>query len=491
MATGYLWDGEAIVDSKEVYTYENGKLVKLEYMAYDYSLDDGSFYVAEETVYTYDENGNCVKAETYSIELDEETEEEVRSLYKTVEYYYNTTVLAEDVYTFEYPHFVFTYPAKPSSVNVLTKDMSFMTGYDFDGNYGNHSHVLTVYNYDPEILSAPYAPFNLTAEATGETTVALTWEAYADAETFVVYNGTEKVAEGIEGFEYTVEGLTAATEYCFTVKAVNAAGESVASNEACATTEEAAGPTVPAAPVVTAEVLETTILLTWEAVEGATSYSLYSKGQLVKANFPDTAVEVAVPAAGTYCFTVTASNEVGESEHSEEVCATVTVPEGFEVPAAPVVTAKLEGNKAVLSWETVEGALFYTVYYEGKEVGDTQNLSASMELSEFGEYCFTVTATNIAGESEHSNEVCVIYGDGVEENEVAFNIYPNPVENVLFIETEMNVEEVSIYTVTGTLIYKEVDFNSNTIDVSEFNGGVYIMKIRTENGETVKRFVKK
>ena len=218
---------------------------------------------------------------------------------------------------------------------------------------------------------------------------------------------------------------------------------------------------------------------------------MYSKGELVKANFPDTAVEVAVPAAGTYCFTVTASNEVGESEHSEEVCATVTVPEGFEVPAAPVVTAKLEGNKAVLSWETVEGALFYTVYYEGKEVGDTQNLSASMELPEFGEYCFTVTATNIAGESEHSNEVCVIYGDGVEENEVAFNIYPNPVENVLFIETEMNVEEVSIYTVTGTLIYKEVDFNSNTIDVSEFNGGVYIMKIRTENGETVKRFVKK
>ena len=489
--TAYVYGEEVSYDSKEVYTYENGKLVKLEYMSYDWESEEGEWYVAEEVVYTYDENGNCVKAETYSIELDEETEEEVRSLYKTVESYYNTTVLAEDVYTFEYPHFALLEAVKPSSVNVLTKDMSFMTGYDFDGNYGNHTYILTVYNYDPEILSAPYAPFNLTAEATGETTVALTWEAYADAETFAVYNGTEKVAEGIEGFEYTVEGLKAATEYCFTVKAVNAAGESLASNEACATTEESAGPTVPAAPVVTAEVLETTILLTWEAVEGATSYSLYSKGELVKANFPDTAVEVAVPAAGTYCFTVTASNEVGESEHSEEVCATVTVPEDLEVPAAPVVTAKLEGNKAVLSWETVEGALFYTVYYEGKKLGDTQNLSASTELPEFGEYCFTVTATNIAGESEHSNEVCVIYGDGVEENEVAFNIYPNPVENVLFIETEMNVEEVSIYTVTGTLIYKEVDFNSNTIDVSEFNGGVYIMKIRTENGETVKRFVKK
>lgn len=410
MATGYLWDGEAIVDSKEVYTYENGKLVKLEYMAYDYSLDDGSFYVAEEVVYTYDENGNCVKAETYSIELDEETEEEVRSLYKTVESYYNTTVLAEDVYTFEYPHFVFTYPAKPSSVNVLTKDMSFMTGYDFDGNYGNHSHVLTVYNYDPEILSAPYAPFNLTAEATGESTVALTWEAYADAETFAVYNGTEKVAEGIEGFEYTVEGLTAATEYCFTVKAVNAAGESVASNEACATTEEAAEPqpTVPAAPAnLVAEAVSTSsIELTWDAVATATSYNVYQGDN-----------KVATVEEATY---------------------------------------------------TVEGLEYNT------------------------EYCFTVTAVNEAGESEESAKVCEkTLGEGIEELSVSVNIYPNPVENVLFIETEAFVEAISIYTVTGTLIYKEVDFNSNTIDVSEFNGGVYIMKIRTENGETVQRFVKK
>jgi len=490
--TAYVYGEEVSYDSKGVYTYENGKLVKLEYMYYDWESEEGEWYAVEEYAYTYDANGNCTLESAYQFNEDFETGEVTKSLYHTTEYYYNTEVLADDVYTFEYPHFALLDPAKPATVNALTKDMSYYSYFDEEvGEVVNHTYILTVYNYDPEILSAPYAPFNLTAEATGETTVALTWEAYADAETFVVYNGTEKVAEGIEGFEYTVEGLKAATEYCFTVKAVNAAGESLASNEACATTEESAGPTVPAAPVVTAEVLETTILLTWEAVEGATSYSLYSKGELVKANFPDTAIEVAVPAAGTYCFTVTASNEVGESEHSEEVCATVTVPEDLEVPAAPVVTAKLEGNKAVLSWETVEGALFYTVYYEGQKYGDTQNLSASAELPEFGEYCFTVTATNIAGESEHSNEVCVIYGDGVEENEVAFNIYPNPVENVLFIETEMNVEEVSIYTVTGTLIYKEVDFNSNTIDVSEFNGGVYIMKIRTENGETVKRFVKK
>ena len=71
------------------------------------------------------------------------------------------------------------------------------------------------------------------------------------------------------------------------------------------------------------------------------------------------------------------------------------------------------------------------------------------------------------------------------------NIYPNPAYDRVVVETEATIESVSIYTITGVMIYSEVDFNDNTIDVSEFNGGVYIMKVRTENGEVVKRFVKK
>ena len=41
------------------------------------------------------------------------------------------------------------------------------------------------------------------------------------------------------------------------------------------------------------------------------------------------------------------------------------------------------------------------------------------------------------------------------------------------------------------MVYSEVDFNNNTINVSDFASGVYVMKVRTENGEVVKRFIKK
>ena len=81
--------------------------------------------------------------------------------------------------------------------------------------------------------------------------------------------------------------------------------------------------------------------------------------------------------------------------------------------------------------------------------------------------------------------------DAIAENVVSFNVYPNPVSDNLVIETEATIEAVTIYTVTGVMVYSEVDFNDNTINVSDFANGVYIMKVRTENGEAVQRFIKK
>ena len=79
----------------------------------------------------------------------------------------------------------------------------------------------------------------------------------------------------------------------------------------------------------------------------------------------------------------------------------------------------------------------------------------------------------------------------VEDN---FNIYPNPVNDRLYIETEVEVEEVVVYTITGVVVGQQTTVNgqqTSSIDVSNLNSGIYFVKVVTENGEVVKRFVKK
>ena len=83
------------------------------------------------------------------------------------------------------------------------------------------------------------APKNLVATATGQTTISLTWNAVQNATSYNVYSNGNLVVSDLTATTYTVEGLTAGTEYCYNVTAVNEIGESEHSTEACATTEEA------------------------------------------------------------------------------------------------------------------------------------------------------------------------------------------------------------------------------------------------------------
>lgn len=80
-------------------------------------------------------------------------------------------------------------------------------------------------------------------------------------------------------------------------------------------------------------------------------------------------------------------------------------------------------------------------------------------------------------------------GESITENIVTFNIFPNPVENQLMINTKENIENVTIFTANGQMIY-EGNYNEG-IDVSEFKAGVYFVKIMTNNREVIERFVKK
>ena len=156
-----------------------------------------------------------------------------------------------------------------------------------------------------------------------------------------------------------------------------------------------------------------------------------------------------------------------------------------------------------ISWTNVKNASAYKVYRNGNEVANiTETYYLDTNLDDNTKYCYNVTALNGDLESEKSEEVCattlenkIIIPDGIiDEIETSFTIYPNPVENELFITTELCVEEISIYDIYGReTMRQQVNklTSQQVIDVTDLNSGVYFVKVVTDGSEVVKRFVKK
>ena len=79
------------------------------------------------------------------------------------------------------------------------------------------------------------------------------------------------------------------------------------------------------------------------------------------------------------------------------------------------------------------------------------------------------------------------------EDKLANNvsIYPNPVKDRLYIETESEIEDIVVFNIYGRRQQTTVNGQQTlSIDVSNLNSGVYFVKINTANGNIVKRFVK-
>ena len=370
---------------------------------------------------------------------------------------------------------------------------------------------------------------------TTETTVTLTWEVIDGATSYNIYtpSGFATNILGLTETTYTFEGLSAGTEYCFEVSAVYPTGESDVV-KVCATTQTEGDdntgdddgddnteePTELEIPNVVATTTETTVTLTWEAVDGATSYNIYTPSGFATniLGLTETTYTFEDLTAGTeYCFEVSAVYPTGESD-VVKVCATTQTegeddgdddepeyPEPTTVPDAPVINVYAENSGlVVIEWEAVETAIFYYVYYKGNLVGDGQVMGTEVEIlvNPETEYCFTVTAVNTVGESEHSNEACATTpaegedpinpDSNIEVAENDFVIYPNPVNDRLYIETETEVKEVVVYDIFGRRQeLSAVSHQPSAIDVSNLNSGIYFVKVVTSEGEIVKRFVKK
>ena len=166
-----------------------------------------------------------------------------------------------------------------------------------------------------------------------------------------------------------------------------------------------------------------------------------------------------------------------------------------------VTTTAIDKNAIKVEWNAVSSVVSYNVYRRYNSRSSDFELIANVKetsyidtgLEENTKYFYSVTSVNSNGiESEKSETIgaTTLNPENVEELSSSFNIYPNPVNDMLFIEAEIEIEEVVVYDTFGRQQTTVNGQQTSSIDVSSLNNGVYLIRIKTNDGVVTKRFVK-
>jgi photosystem II stability/assembly factor-like uncharacterized protein len=173
---------------------------------------------------------------------------------------------------------------------------------------------------------------------------------------------------------------------------------------------------------------------------------------------------------------------------------------GVLMPALPApgnLHAVVTGHNVNLTWSapmgddadfTLEG---YNVYRNGLRLNSsplTETLYDDIDVVS-GQYTYCVKAKYNIGES---GSVCdtVDVAVALPENKTEqLSVYPNPVRNILNIESPLPILECSIYVFSGARIVHLVN-PSAKIDLSGLKPGVYTLKITTQKGVSIFKTIK-
>lgn len=80
----------------------------------------------------------------------------------------------------------------------------------------------------------------------------------------------------------------------------------------------------------------------------------------------------------------------------------------------------------------------------------------------------------------------------VNENYLMTNMYPNPVDNMLTINSEDDIQHISIYNVLSVKVMEmSINGKEAVLDLSNLEAGMYLIEIQGINEKSIKTFIKK
>jgi len=344
--------------------------------------------------------------------------------------------------------------------------------YNYQGNanpFVDHPEYANLIWNPTTDTEAPSNPLNLVASNSTDYSITLTWTASTDdiaVTSYDIYiNGTYSFNSA--STTATASGLTPDTNYCFTVKAKDAANNiSGFSNEDCETTTNNGNVSG-----------EDCLAETFENLD--TSIGSYSNIDWTGDN------------GGSWSATD------ARSDQQINPSAAITVRDG--VLTLPSTTGGI-GSLTVTTKRVFSGSDgTFNVNVNGNSVGTISYTDTEQTV--------TISNINIEGtvsviinnNSDDGNRVAfddlsyTCYSAlGVEQNTLeTVKMHPNPVKDNLTINLKSEVNtNIEIFNILGKRVFNNLITKTSTLNVQSLKTGIYIVKITQGNSTVTKKLVK-
>ena len=154
------------------------------------------------------------------------------------------------------------------------------------------------------------------------------------------------------------------------------------------------------------------------------------------------------------------------------------------------LTAEVEIGSITLSWDAPEGAINYIIRRNGIEIDQTIEPIYTDEV--FTEFFYTYCVVAEYADGFSIPECIVVKSDlSIEENETVFAIYPNPVNNVLYINGGNTEYSYMMYNSVGQVVANGNAKGTEQISVDGLTKGIYFLRITSGTQVLVEKVVVK
>lgn len=127
------------------------------------------------------------------------------------------------------------------------------------------------------------------------------------------------------------------------------------------------------------------------------------------------------------------------------------------------------------------------------DFGDGQTSTATSPTHVYGfegEYIVCLTATNACGTTQTCKTITIttLSVSDISQLEKNIDVFPNPVNEVLFIKLKDNSQQYSLqmFDEAGKLVYENKALNDdNQINTTKFSSGIYFINIKQSNGKDI------